>query len=133
MHPLNCATCRAGAPQASCKARAKAKSKAKAKAKAAAVPTNGVAEVAPKTVDELKAEMSHHLNFSICMIQRCSYSHAGLETQGIINICMRLCVEEGAFQCHWRFLGASPEPPLAYQFGGLQDPIRGVHGRVPWI
>ena len=61
--------------QPSCKAKAKAKSKAKAKAKASCVAAHGVTELSPKTADELKAEMSHHLNFLlICTIQCMLYS-----------------------------------------------------------
>eukprot|EP00435_Cladocopium_sp_Y103_P039368 s3284_g10.t1 len=49
------------------KAKAKARGKAKAKAKAASVHSgSGVSEVAPKTMDEMKAEMSHGLNFLDC-------------------------------------------------------------------
>lgn len=48
------------------KASAKAKSKAKAKAKAKSSPQPNVAEVEPKTLDDLKSEMSGKLNISIC-------------------------------------------------------------------
>ena len=44
--------------------KAKAKSKAKAKAKASAGPA--VAELEPKTLDDLKADISGKLNNSIC-------------------------------------------------------------------
>jgi len=44
-------------------AKAKAKAKAKCKAKAKAASQAGVAEAGPKTADELKTEMGHHLSF----------------------------------------------------------------------
>ncbi|CAL1164948.1 unnamed protein product [Cladocopium goreaui] len=53
-----------GSVAAAPKTKAKAKAKVKAKAKAASVTSSGVSEVPPKTMDEMKAEISHGLSYS---------------------------------------------------------------------
>ena len=115
-----------GSGAATPKAKAKAKTKAKAKAKAASVTSSGVSEVAPKTMDEMKAEISHGLSYSqlqhlislIHILYIYIYIHPShsrhYSMQTFFCIFLRWCSEKGAFECHVGFPGTAAEQPVAF-------------------